>query len=363
MSENEYTQYSYNPYQQSQDPSAQQPAAPIAPEAPQRPVRRGFFDYVFGQNLAAKLQGNPLLATISLLAVGAAFAGIVAITHPENATTPEDIPVVEAETTAFKAEPAEAGGATIPNEDSTIFAVMREDAFEPAPGKPVRNLLEPQEPVEIAVEDKLASFAEEAETLLLDTESKKAPAFSEAVTLSKTEPAAGDPTAAEKPQKISKTVPLEHKKIRAEDLIRKAESKRPDSLHAAGASPETLAFVRSVLDKKDTKTTEAETAKAAKVVSKVQPASGGQTSTVSAASGSYYVQLGSVTSAVGAEKEWLKLQKTFGLENSGHRVQEANLGARGIYYRIQAGPFEQNQANSICNDIKAQKPGGCLVVK
>ena len=140
---------------------------------------------------------------------------------------------------------------------------------------------------------------------------------------------------------------------------------KPEQLHAAGSSPETLAFVRSVLDKKDaTKTAPAtNTASldaAARVAAQTEPAAGSDIP-----AGGYYIQLGSVTSPDGAEKEWGKIQQNFATQLGGmsHRVQEANLGERGTFYRIQAGPTTKDVAAQICNDIKAQKPGACLVVQ
>ncbi len=362
MSENEYTQYSYNPYQSGQQP--QQPQA----EAPQAaPKNQRFLNYIFGQNIANKMQGNPLLMTISLLAVAGAFAGIIAISYPESSSDQSAVPVIKAETTAFKQQPSSPGGLEIPNQDSTIFAVMRDDAFKSGPNKEIKNLLEPQTPSETPVEDKLASFAEEVEVLLLDAESNKqpafsSPAFSNKTEIAKIEPASGAVTS-EAPKQASKTFPLKHEKIAAQDLIRKAENKRPNSLHAAGSSPETLAFVRSILDKKDIKISNTN---AADIVSQIQPAAGtpSQTTATAPTASSYFVQLGSVTSPEGAKKEWIKLQKTFSsLSTLEHRVQEANLGERGTFYRIQAGPFEKMQATSLCENIKMQRPGGCLVVK
>jgi hypothetical protein len=77
------------------------------------------------------------------------------------------------------------------------------------------------------------------------------------------------------------------------------------------------------------------------------------------------VQLASITSRSAADAEWKKLQSAFSaqLSASSFRVQEANLGEKGTYFRIQAGPYTEAQAKSVCESIKAQKPGGCLIVR
>jgi hypothetical protein len=85
----------------------------------------------------------------------------------------------------------------------------------------------------------------------------------------------------------------------------------------------------------------------------------------SSSSGSYYAQLASVQTRVQAEDTWKALQQKFpgDLSTKSFRVEEADLGERGIYYRIQAGPFEMSEARKLCDSIEAKKPGGCLVVK
>jgi hypothetical protein len=83
------------------------------------------------------------------------------------------------------------------------------------------------------------------------------------------------------------------------------------------------------------------------------------------AAGDYFVQLASVKSDEGARKEWLRLKKAhpelFGdLEPA---VQRADLGDRGIFYRIRTGPFPNRAtAQDMCAQIKAAKLG-CLVVR
>lgn len=392
MSDNEYSQYSYNPYQQPNDsPIAGNQRAfeahqPLGGYKSKRSRNRFF------RNLA----NNPLIATVSLLAIGVGFASLIVSGLTNTPTAIEDLPVIKAETTAFKEAPKDAGGTEIPNEDSTIFAVMRDDAFKADGSNNVKNLLAPDEPVEEPIEDKLASFSEKAEALIADaskaekeiakqeaeaesiavlaaalpqskTESaqeQEAKLISRATALNNLTPASGTPSKGLTPDAPAKKPAAPSA---SEDAMRKADGKRPDNLHAAGSSPETLAFVRSVLDSKgsDEPTNT--------ILDKVEPASGSAStktasasqisSSAAAPSGSYYVQLGSVSSADGAEKEWSKLSSALNLQGKPHRVSKADLGARGIYYRIQAGPFAQAYANTLCDNIKAQKPGGCLVVK
>ncbi|HAU29362.1 MAG TPA: hypothetical protein DCW68_04525 [Rhodospirillaceae bacterium] len=80
--------------------------------------------------------------------------------------------------------------------------------------------------------------------------------------------------------------------------------------------------------------------------------------------GDYLVQVGSLPSRTKAEQEWVRLQKKFPsqLGNLELHIQQVDLGAKGIYYRIQAGPLSESAARQTCADLKSGV-GGCLVVK
>lgn len=80
-------------------------------------------------------------------------------------------------------------------------------------------------------------------------------------------------------------------------------------------------------------------------------------------SGDYRVQLGSLGSQSDAESEWKRLQGMFSeLKPLKLTVQKADLGAKGIYYRVQAGPLNKAEAQTLCQVIVKKRPGGCLVV-
>ncbi len=83
------------------------------------------------------------------------------------------------------------------------------------------------------------------------------------------------------------------------------------------------------------------------------------------AAGDYFVQLASVRSDEGARQEWARLRKAHPalLDDLALAVQRADLGDRGIYYRIRTGPFPNRAtAQDMCAQIKAAKLD-CLVVR
>lgn len=317
--------------------------------------RNGIVGKILGRRLASKLR-SPLVATSVLLLAGAAFAGVIVMSYPKEQDE-ASVPVVHADATPFKVEPSDAGGADVPFRDNTIFATMTGEGNQAREEAPVENLLEEEEPVS----DRMAAFASEAETMMDRAEAETSDVAETASERPRAEDRAAVAAEAEVPRpveikKIVQTVEKIPPKVNPAVV---AQQDRPQIIHAPGASPETLDFVRSVLDQKDGKAVSDR-------VAAVEPAAGGaHTAAAAIEPGSYFVQLASVTSKAGAGTEWSKLQRTFSeqLQNAAYRVQEADLGERGVYYRVQAGPMSKDSAHSICDAIKARKPGGCLVVK
>ena len=85
----------------------------------------------------------------------------------------------------------------------------------------------------------------------------------------------------------------------------------------------------------------------------------------SAAASAFLVQLASVKSATGATQEWSRLQRDFPdlLSDKKLRVDRANLGERGAFFRIRTGPFDdREQAHGLCRELTAREQS-CLVIE
>ena len=79
----------------------------------------------------------------------------------------------------------------------------------------------------------------------------------------------------------------------------------------------------------------------------------------------FRVQLLSVRKKESAETEWKRLSKRYSQILSGLKsyVIRADLGARGIYYRLQAGAFKvKSTATKVCTKL-AQVKISCFVIK
>ncbi|NKB59490.1 MAG: hypothetical protein GKS00_24465 [Alphaproteobacteria bacterium] len=92
--------------------------------------------------------------------------------------------------------------------------------------------------------------------------------------------------------------------------------------------------------------------RAPQVASKSDPAKG------------YRIQIGSLRSELAAKLAWRKYVKQHGpvLSKLSLLVKKADLGKKGVYYRVQAGPLQNKEAaRRICDELK-QKKVGCFVV-
>ena len=80
--------------------------------------------------------------------------------------------------------------------------------------------------------------------------------------------------------------------------------------------------------------------------------------------GPWRIQLASMRSEAAAQQFWQRAQNRAGvlLEALELRVQRADLGQRGTFYRVQAGTFQLDQAQKLCQSL--QKRGqDCIIVR
>ncbi|MDY0872761.1 SPOR domain-containing protein [Dongia rigui] len=76
------------------------------------------------------------------------------------------------------------------------------------------------------------------------------------------------------------------------------------------------------------------------------------------------LQLASVANEADVDGEWKRLRKRLGAALDGQQLQieRADLGTKGIFYRLQIGPFaDRSAAKAACKDINAAG-GDCLLV-
>lgn len=254
--------------------------------------------------------GRRRLITLAvvLLVVGA-FAGIVWNAYNQGQQSNGDgvVPLIQADNTPTKVRPDQPGGLDVPNQDKLIY-----DRLTPGQNAPntVERLLPPPESP--------AARPEPAPTPPQVTESL----------LPETTPAPREPVQ------------------QSNDLEPPSIAPRPVTPAAPAATPAQPARPPAA------------TPGPPAAVAALPPSTAG-------AAGSFRVQLGAVRSQDAAQKEWARIQKANNdlLGKLGLAVSQANLGDRGTFYRIQAGPVgDQAAASDLCAKLKARNVS-CIIVR
>lgn len=306
-------------------------------------------------DLRARFEARkPLFATSIVVVMMGVLGGVIWYSYPQESAQREmmNTPIVRADAGDYRTVPAEPGGMAIPYRESTVFNTLR-----PSEGNTnrVENLL-PQAEQPVSRQELFAGLkvedAPEAAPGVTQEEAAGAEGAGEAVAAAAAVSAAPAETVDE---------------MAIANAARAGTEVKADTAVVAVEKPVTQAEVAAVAEAKPEVKAAVKTETKAVDAAKIEPAVGVAKETKAtdeAAKGGYYVQLGSVKERAGAAGEWTKLQKSFAaLSPLNMRVQEADLGAKGKFFRIQGGPVTEAQARSICDSVKAQKPGGCLVVK
>ena len=268
---------------------------------------------------------------------GVVLAGIVGwfVLSPRYAQEgTAEVPVIRRPQTAIKVQPTEPGGMEILNQDKSVYGILDKKEEDK---KVVENLLPPPEepklPVIVPTEGapKAASVAEvehpstapatdvlkEAEKIIEVAEAPKAAPVQE----NRPEP---------EPKPLSQA--MNESPVPAKEAAPKTPAKTETPKTEAKPVPEKIEIKEDFLDLKI-------------------PA------------GVWQVQLMSSNNRSAVEKSWQTLSKKYAsLKNQPYEIETADLGAKGIYYRLKAGAFKaKTLADGLCNDIKAL--GGTCIVK
>lgn len=270
------------------------------------------------QRRSGMRQRGPLIGILTVMVALFVLFAVFWSTYPRggNDLTEAAVPVVHADASSYMKSPEEPGGMDIPYRDSTVFDPLR--SAEDEGDSHVESLLPPpEEPI-----DREKMFAGLKTEPIDDGESAGLDAG---------------------PSPEATDITEEHRGVILSEEMPAVESNPPEKVADAKAEKEPEPENKAVKPE---------------AVAKTEPAAG------NAKEGTHYVQLVSIKDRKLADAEWKKLQKQFPsqLSSLSMRVQEADLGAKGKFYRIQGGSVSQSRAKDICSAISSQRAGGCLVV-
>lgn len=347
----------------------------------QRPVRSDFARRRGGDGGGPSFNPRKLLflGFLIAVAVGGGFA-VNAFMSGSNGKL-EEIPTVQADM-PVKERPDQPGGIDIPHQGVAVFEKLDNNAApQQTADDGVEHLLPaPEVPKPAPAPDTTASQggevasppAAQTETVTPVPEPAQAPvqeALPPAVTEAEDVPDQQSVAAAPEPKKAepAKTEPVKAVEKKAEpkpapvETVKKAVTVKATSKTETAKTKEdqkaetALAHLPKELFTKDNYTPEKATTSTSSTTSATASTGGKQTT----------VQLASLTDEAAAKKMVATLQSRYAgiLGGTTLRVERADLGSKGVYYRIKSGSLSESKAKAICADITKQKKGNCIVVK
>ena len=281
---------------------------------------------------------------------------------------------------ALKAAPSNPGGVDVPNRDKYVFNTLeqRED------DQKVERLLPPAEqPTELPPEDPKPSVA----TKLPNTEKPAAiekpavassnearprtanEALKKALDLAQKDappplPAPGSASEVGEKSPITETAKIAESQTPSVPIRLTPEKKSPTATEVKPVPPPPPALKTPTVRPSVSKAPAIpQLKKSAPKVVKPSPRPKRQP-TPSTAKG-YYIQLGALRSASAAERAWggAKKKNPDILRGRKLSVERANVPKKGVYYRVQSGPFaDSGAAKRFCDALKRRKQG-CFVVR
>ena len=263
------------------------------------------------------------VVALGLLLLGGvvyALVGNVGQTH----VTESGIPVILADPTPVRVRPEQPGGMQIPFQDTTVYDEIA--SGKKASGSGTEHLL-------ATAEQPLPK--PEAPAAKPDV----APAAGD-----QPKPAAAD--AATPPPAAENDAVLAPQPVPAPAVTPAAPAMLlppPPAKHAATPKP-----AKVQPDSDDTDDDDDADDQPARAAAPARPSPGG--------AGHSEIQLGAFKDASVAETEWQKMLAAQGEELGSltHRIERADLGPKGIWYRLKAGPLDDAHARSVCMTLKSQ---------
>lgn len=289
--------------------------------------------------------GARLRTSVTMIVAVLAVGGIVAAGWRFLGTTsslPTGVPVIKADERPLKVRPDDRGGMQVPNQDKLVYERLDSTPQD----QPVERLLPPPE----------APRAPPAEIAQIPPP----PAPTGIETMPKVKPGSGEPPAP-KPAPAAPVVaeplpPAFAPPPAPAPAPAAASSMAIPAKPAAAPPPAASTPVPAPVPAPQVAATAPALAPApvpAPPVAKAPPAAG-----------DFQIQLGALKAPDAAEKEWARIQKAnhdlLGALKSD--IIRVDLGEKGTFWRLRAGPLAESAARQLCQNLQARNQG-CIVAR
>ncbi|PPR23279.1 MAG: hypothetical protein CFH39_00747 [Alphaproteobacteria bacterium MarineAlpha10_Bin2] len=272
----------------------------------------------------------------AVVIVGVAWA--MSERYFSEAEVAASVPLVTAEETPVKVRPEESGGVDVPDRDKYVYKSLTDEEPEaeqllPPPEEPMER--PPIEVVEVAASEPAPEVMAEVEDAAMETATGQAPS----------------------PPPLDELVVAEVDTPMAEAEFMKEEAAVDEP--SVEPSVEMVAAIEEA-----PKATEPEAAPAPAPEPEISSAAPEQSASLRADSGRFLVQIGAAQNEAAANGEIARLAKKHPniLSELSGIVIRADLGDKGVWYRMRVGPFAtRGDANGVCGQLKAVNVG-CFVV-
>lgn len=260
-------------------------------------------------------------------------------------TSSSGVPVVQADPSTIKSKPSEPGGMEVPNQDKLVYERLGQGESQP---QGERLLPPPEKPQAPPKPDpsKMSLATPKPET--------QAPEPAPPAEVKPAAPRPGEPpAAAPAPQTpvVAAAVPDQGKAGKPEPL--KPEKADPGKLAAVTTpAPATGAPATGTLQKPADKPAAAAPASAAAPAAPVK-----------LGKGDFQIQLAALRDIETAQREWSKIAAANKdvLTGLSPDIVRADLGPKGIFFRLRAGLLDEASARRVCEELGKRKIG-CMVV-
>ncbi|MBM3532155.1 MAG: SPOR domain-containing protein [Alphaproteobacteria bacterium] len=296
-----------------------------------------------------KRRGRLLAALIALFAIGG-FGGVLWYAYSQGQRSADAVaPILKADGEQTRARPEQPGGMVVPHQDKLVLNNMQQ-----ANRGQVEKLLPPAE----------APLPQTARTAPPPATSVAlAPPPAAAPAPPPVPPAPPPSMAAPAPSPVSPPSPPPPSPATSAGSLIAPPAPPPVPPAPSSASAPPAATPPSVMSPPPPSAPPQVAARPSNpppAMSAPRAAAGGS---VGAGGGSWRVQLGSFPAAEQANAQWDRLKKAHAeLQPLDLTTVRVDLGDKGVWYRLQAGPLNEPGARSLCEELKAKKRD-CLVVR